>query len=865
MSGGGLCDQAHCLIHKHVTCDTGGEVVSTDIDKHSISNILGSKCDINPTLLKYPPPIHQTYERALKEIPGSYKLWYAYLRERRIHVKAKCPVTDPAFEELNNAYERAFVFMHKMPRLWLDYLALLVQQGKITRTRQTFDRCLRSLPITQHHRIWPLYLTFVKQHDIPKTAMRVYKRYLKLQRSDAESYIEYCLEHGLTNEAAKWMTAIVNDEKFVSKKGKTAHQLWTEMCELLSKHGAEISAVRVDPIIRAGIARYTDMVGRLWVSLAEYYTRMGEFGKTRDVYEEGIQTVMTVRDFSIVFDAYSQFEESLISAQMETVNALDEDTIATDLAANLATVELDMNIARFERLMDRRPLLVNSVLLRQNPHNVNEWIKRTKLLLDKPALAVATFTEAVQTVDPGQASGKLSDLWVTFAKYYEEHDQIAESRAVYDKAVTAGYRKMEELATVWCEYAEMELRHNNPRRALSLVKQATSQHRGDADVNDLYAPLRARLHTSLTLWSLYVDLEESLGSLQTVKAVYDRILELRIATPQIIINYAMYLEEYKYFEDAFRVYERGIGLFQWPFVYDLYIMYINKFVKRYGGEKLERTRDIFEQALEGCPPKYAKEIFLAYARLEEEHGLARHSMAVFDRAVRYVTGEDQVELFKMYIRLAANMFGVTRTREVYELAIELLPDRHAWTFVVQYAGVEMNMGEIDRARALFSHGSQMADPRSAKAFWTAWHDFEVNHGNEDTFRDMLRTKRSAQALFSTSVSAELAMQLAESTKKGQTFVSASSTPAANANPMQALERDAEDAQAKDGAEGVVKFVSAASKSKEVTNPGEINLDSDSDNGSDGEDAGEEGGEAKAVTGVVEEQSVPAAVFGGLKK
>ena len=39
-----------------------------------------------------------------------------------------------------------------------------------------------------------------------------------------------------------------------------------------------------------------------------------------------------------------------------------------------------------------------------------------------------------------------------------------------------------------------------------------------------------------------MDLEESLGNLQSTRAVYERILDLRIATPQIIINYAMFLE-----------------------------------------------------------------------------------------------------------------------------------------------------------------------------------------------------------------------------------------------------------------------------------------------------------------------------------
>lgn len=38
--------------------------------------------------------------------------------------------------------------------------------------------------------------------------------------------------------------------------------------------------------------------------------------------------------------------------------------------------DLDLRLARFQNLLERRKLLINSVLLRQNPHNVEEWLKR---------------------------------------------------------------------------------------------------------------------------------------------------------------------------------------------------------------------------------------------------------------------------------------------------------------------------------------------------------------------------------------------------------------------------------------------------------------------------------------------------------
>ena len=37
---------------------------------------------------------------------------------------------------------------------------------------------------------------------------------------------------------------------------------------------------------------------------------------------------------------------------------------------------------------------------------------------------INTYTEAVQTVDPQLATGKLHTLWVAFAKFYEDARQI---------------------------------------------------------------------------------------------------------------------------------------------------------------------------------------------------------------------------------------------------------------------------------------------------------------------------------------------------------------------------------------------------------------------------------------------------------
>lgn len=64
-------------------------------------------------------------------------------------------------------------------------------------------------------------------------------------------------------------------------------------------------------------------------------------------------------------------------------------------------------------------------------------------------------------------------------------------------------------------------------------------------------------------------------------------------------------------------------------------------------------------------------IYLLYAKLEEEYGLARHAMAVYERATQAVETEERHQMFNIYIKRAAEIYGVTHTRAIYQKAIEV--------------------------------------------------------------------------------------------------------------------------------------------------------------------------------------------------
>jgi pre-mRNA-splicing factor SYF1 len=53
----------------------------------------------------------------------------------------------------------------------------------------------------------------------------------------------------------------------------------------------------------------------------------------------------------------------------------------------------------------------------------------------------------------------------------------------------------------------------------------------DAIATEEDGPVQMKVHKSFKLWSFYVDMEESLRTLNYTCAVYERILILQIATP----------------------------------------------------------------------------------------------------------------------------------------------------------------------------------------------------------------------------------------------------------------------------------------------------------------------------------------------
>jgi pre-mRNA-splicing factor SYF1 len=163
------------------------------------------------------------FERALRLVPRSYKLWYAYLGELEVAVRDRWTTSGRA-KTLVGAYERALLSCSKFPRIWLDYLACLRKMGLGSEVRRAFDRCLMALPITQHHHVWPEYVAWASDFGVVEAAVIAHRRWVMYEPNGREAFVDYLAAQGRHGDAIVELVKICEDDDFASPSGKSRHQ-----------------------------------------------------------------------------------------------------------------------------------------------------------------------------------------------------------------------------------------------------------------------------------------------------------------------------------------------------------------------------------------------------------------------------------------------------------------------------------------------------------------------------------------------------------------------------------------------------------------------------------------------------------------
>lgn len=607
----------------------------------------------------------------------------------------------------------------------LEYLEFMSKSNSITNTRRLYDKALQALPVTQHDLIWTSFLRWVKSVNIPELSYRTFKRYVMFNADGFELLVQYLIDSG---DYSMMIREVVRGLEMGNNS--LNYYLISKITDVISEQGKFVvaDAKYMDLLFRRCIAHYPDEIGPLWCKFAQCYIHLGEVQRANDIFEEGMDSVATIRDFTLVFENYVKIIELLVHTQM-----------SSSLESN--NTDLDLLLSKLEYLVEKRSLLINSVMLRQNPSNVVEWMKRIKLLKDDSRQQLLTFIEALKTIDPSNCFGKLSSLWLGLAHFYESKDDLSSCRSVYENAVKVKYRNLSENMYVWSSWAEFEIRYYNEREALNVLQRALSDSNYQSKVpkNQLFANVK--------LWAFYLDLLTSLGTVDACKSAYEKAIDFRVINPTMVLNYASYLQSFSYYEESFAMYERVVEMFNFSEARILWLRYIKQFDDRYKGSKIERMRDIFGNVCKVVPTEYAAEFYILHANFEESHGYDRNAVSILDKATKVVPSNQKYDMYVLFILKIELLFGITKTRQAYERAIMDLDDVSSRQMCINFAGSERKLGEIDRARAVLIYGSQTADPKRDMQYWEYWQQFEEVHGNEDTYREMLRIRRSTEAAY----------------------------------------------------------------------------------------------------------------------
>jgi pre-mRNA-splicing factor SYF1 len=115
-----------------------------------------------------------------------------------------------------------------------------------THARRTFDRALRTLPPSLHHRVWTVYLLWSESKGGMTTA-RVYRRYLAIDPSITERYTAILLSPENPQprplEAAKLLLGLARKAakgKYTSPEGKSPYQLLGEWLDVVQQHADDV-------------------------------------------------------------------------------------------------------------------------------------------------------------------------------------------------------------------------------------------------------------------------------------------------------------------------------------------------------------------------------------------------------------------------------------------------------------------------------------------------------------------------------------------------------------------------------------------------------------------------------------------------
>lgn len=715
------------------------------------------------TLLQLP------YEQALRADPDNEQLWleYAELAADAAFVLDRAVARLPASQLLWNMYllldwderqrrelyRRALSVLNTAPGLWLKYLALPGAD------LAAFDAALFNLHQSHHLSVWTRYVEYADCVQGP-TGAAVFARAFSAATALPgwllplrEECVLRVANYGDIDTARTLFAQLLRRDVLQAQKESLFLTRYIEALRDASSY--------VEDLVVSYSRDLPEFAAHLHIKLANYYAARGDADRTRHAYTRGLAGAALVRDVVKLFDAFTDWEDRQLQALLEE-----------------RAPDLDLRLDIFEHLLDRRPFLINDVLLKDHPNLVDIWLERALLYeqQDQTAECIGTLVEAIKSVNPLKAVStkkqSMVDVWVRYAQIYMAQQDYETAAVIFSRAVKSQFRSPDDLALLYIAWTEMVLEQSDDE-ALALVESVLflipAAH-AEVDYDDSSLSVQLRLFKSAALWSFYLDLLRAMvDSLpdatiyDKMSVAYDKMMELRIITLQMLSEYTDFLRERRELDRCSAVYELALRSFSSAEAqYHIWKKRLTEMLQN-KASRFEDVQDMFERAIAAeLPADCAGEIFQMLADYEDRNGSATRALKTLQKALNYLNGsygkwkltKEQLnkvadDTYGFYSQVSSRLLALKDTGAYRETMAAAVQDQHITLpnlveLGLRYIAFETQAKEYRRVRALYKHLVSLGPPTSHILLnvWTEWENFEVKNGTESTIKDMVKTKKS---------------------------------------------------------------------------------------------------------------------------
>lgn len=503
-------------------------------------------------------------------------------------------------------YERALDVDHRNITLWLKYAEMEMKSRQVNHARNIWDRAITILP--RVNQFWYKYTYMEEMLGNVAGCRQAFERWMEWEPEEQawHSYINFELRYKEVDKA------------------RTIYERF----------------VLVHPEVKN------------WIKYARFEEKHGYIAHSRKVFERAVEFFGEEYVNENLFVAFARFEEA--QKEMERVRVIYK--YALDRIPKQQAQELFKNYTMFEKKFGDRRGIEDVIVskrrfqyeeeVKANPHNYDAWFDYLRLVESDadPDTVREVYERAIANIPPIQEKRhwrRYIYLWINYALYEELEVKDPETtRQVYQACLDLMPHKKFTFAKIWLLYAQFEIRQKNLQGARKVMGTAI----GKCPKNKLlkgYIELELQLREfdrcrklyekylefspeNCTTWIKFSELETILGDVERARGIFELAIgQPRLDMPEVLWkSYIDFEIEQEDFGNTRNLYKRLLQRTQHVKVWISYAKF--ELSIDGGGDRLQRCRQIFEEANKGmrsCEEKEERLMLLeSWREFEREFG-----------------------------------------------------------------------------------------------------------------------------------------------------------------------------------------------------------------------------------------------------